>query len=387
MNDVLTKTELSSLLESQETPCVSIFLSTHHSEPEGGQDRIRLKNLLKLAEEGLEARGIHKTRARAILEPAASLSNDRDFWRRRSDGLAVYISSVTFRVYRVAHVFREEVSVGNAFAIRPLLPFLSENGRFFILALSQNEVRLVEAHRSSAREVVLEGFPTTIDELLASGDRREEGLRYHSGSSAGRGAAGAVFHGQSGGSDKTLHKKDVARLFHRINAGLGDLLKAERAPLILAGVGSEIAQYRRVNTYRFLAEPALVGNPERWTVNDLRERTWELVRPLLSARIGAGLAHYQQLAGSGRVSDDPVVCLAAVFRGEVEELFLASAKECWGVIVGETMEIELCDSHEEGAVELLERAAAEVLRHHGAVYVLEEEAMPSGTPIATIFHY
>jgi hypothetical protein len=387
MNDILTKTELASLLETQEAPCVSIFLSTHRTGREGGQDPIRLKNLLKLAEERLEERGIHRTKARALLEPAAALSADPDFWRRRSDGLAVYMSSGRLRAYRVAYAFQEGVSVADAFAVRPLLPFLSEGGRFFILALSQNGVRLVEAHRSSAREVSLEGFPTTLDEMLAGGDRREETLSYHSGSSAGRGEAAAVFHGQSGGADKTLHKRDLIRFFQRVNAGLGDLLKDERAPLILAGVESEVAQYREVNTYRFLAEPPLVGNPERWTANDLRERTWELVRPLLSARTAAGLARYRELTGSARISDDPVACLSAAFQGRVEALFLSVGKECWGTIGAKGMEIELRDPRREGDIELLEKAAAEVLRHRGDVYVLEEGSMPGGTVVAAIFRY
>lgn|GEM_PF-1889317 len=234
---------------------------------------------------------------------------------------------------------------------------------------------------------MLEGFPTTLDEMMALGDRREETLRYHSGSSAGRGDAAAVFHGQSGGADKTLHKKDVIRFFQHVNAGLGDLLRDERAPLILASVESEVAQYRAVNTYRLLAEQALVGNPDRWTVNDLRERTWELVRPLLSARTGAGLARYRELAESARVSDDPVACLSEAFQGRVEELFLSSGKECWWTIGAKGMEIELRDPRREGDVELLEKAAAEVLRHRGAVYVLEEEAMPGDAVVAAIFHY
>jgi hypothetical protein len=387
MNDVLTKTELASLLESQESPCVSIFLSTHPTGREGGQDPIRLKNLLKLAEERLQEKGIHKTKARALLEPAAALSADPGFWRRRSDGLAIYLSSGRLRTYRVAYAFQEGVYVADAFAIRPLLPFLSEAGRYFILALSQNEVRLVEAHRSSARDVVLEGFPMTVDEMLALGDRREESLRHHSGSSAGRGGTGAVFHGQSGGADKTRHKKDVLRFFERVDAGLSDLLKDERAPLILAGVESEIAQYRGVNTYRFLTEPALIGNPERWAIDDLREQTWEHVRPFLSARTEAALVRYRELMGSVRVSDDPVACLSAAFQGRVEALFLSSGKECWGTIGSKGMEIEFHDPRREGDVELLEKAAAEALRQRGSVYVLEEDAMPGDAVVAAVFHY
>jgi hypothetical protein len=386
MEGVLTVTELGHLLEAQEAPCVSIFLSTHRAAREGEQVPIRFRNLLKLAEERLEGSGIRRPEAKALLEPAWVLAADSDFWRRQSDGLAVYLSSGTLRAYRLPYPFEESVSVGDAFAIRPLLPLLSEDARFFVLALSQNEVRLVEGNRSSAREVLLEGFPTSLGEAPEGVDR-EPHLRYHPGPSAGRGKPSATFHGQSEATGKTHHKQDVAGFFRRVDAGLHEILRDERAPLLLAGVDYELAQYRELNTYPFLAEAALVGSPERMTVEDLHQRGWELIRPLLAARKDEALARYRELTGTGRVSDDPASCLAAAFQGRVETLFVAAGKEAWGTIGAKGIGVELHDERQEGDVELLEKAAAEVLRHRRTVYALEEESMPGNALVAGIFHY
>jgi len=152
-------------------------------------------------------------------------------------------------------------------------------------------------------------------------------------------------------------------------------------------VDYELAQYRELNTYPFLAEAALVGSPERMTVEDLHQRGWELIRPLLAARKDEALARYRELTGTGRVSDDPASCLAAAFQGRVETLFVAAGKEAWGTIGAKGIGVELHDERQEGDVELLEKAAAEVLRHRRTVYALEEESMPGNALVAGIFHY
>lgn len=192
MEDILTVKAIGHLLEAQRAPCVSIFLSTQRAARESEQVPIRFRNLLKLAEERLEERGIRRPDAMGLLEPARLLAKDADFWRRGSDGVVVYLSPGTLRAYRLPYAFEESVLVGDAFAIRPLLPQLSGDARFFVLALSQNEVRLVEGNHSSAREVILANFPTSLDEA-SEGEGRQQHLRYHPGPSAGQGKPSVTF--------------------------------------------------------------------------------------------------------------------------------------------------------------------------------------------------
>jgi hypothetical protein len=110
------------------------------------QDPIRFKNLIRQAEELLVSSGLRGQDARDLLEPVKKLDNS-EFWQYQSDGLAIFISTNVFRYYCLPLNFEELVVVTDRFHFKPLLPLLTGDGKFYILALSQNDVRLLQGTR------------------------------------------------------------------------------------------------------------------------------------------------------------------------------------------------------------------------------------------------
>ena len=96
--DILTKDELKTLIEHQDEASVSIFMPTHRVGRETQQDPIRLKNLLGEAKAQLTANGVRAPEARKWLEPAQALLEDQDFWQHQSEGLALFIATMSFVV-------------------------------------------------------------------------------------------------------------------------------------------------------------------------------------------------------------------------------------------------------------------------------------------------
>ena len=88
-----------------------------------------------------------------MLEPASKLLQEPYFWQHQSDGLAIFLSANRVRRYRLPLHFEELVVVIDNFYIRPLLPLFTGDGQFYILALSQNDVRLLNGTRYSVSEV------------------------------------------------------------------------------------------------------------------------------------------------------------------------------------------------------------------------------------------
>ena len=86
--NVLDRKELKGLVENREGTCVSIFMPTHRKGPETQQGPIRLKNLLREAEQQLVELEVRPAKAREWLAPAAALLEDFNFWQYQSDGLA-----------------------------------------------------------------------------------------------------------------------------------------------------------------------------------------------------------------------------------------------------------------------------------------------------------
>src|SRR4030042_1044618 len=143
--NVLTRNNLNLLMTINKGPCVSVCMPMHRSGPETQQDPVRLKNLIREAEERLIARGLRTPEAKELLESAEGLLRDGLFRQHQSDGLGMFLSPEVFRYYLLPFVFEELVIVTDRFHIRPLLPLLSGDGRYFVLALSQNKIRLLQS--------------------------------------------------------------------------------------------------------------------------------------------------------------------------------------------------------------------------------------------------
>jgi len=216
------------LMEKHRGPCISLYLPTHRTGTEMQQDRIRLKNQMRQAENLLFLANVHAAEVEDLLEPIQALVDDEPFWLHPSDGLALFRSRDVFDPYRLPFSFQELVVVSTHFYLKPLLPFLSNDGRFYILALSQNAVSLFEGTRFHIHEVELpEAVPERLSEVLRY-DQPENQLQYQSslsGASMGIGGRPAmIFRGQGVGSDDT--REQVLHYFRQRERGLQEVLRA-----------------------------------------------------------------------------------------------------------------------------------------------------------------
>ncbi|MBI4181107.1 MAG: hypothetical protein HY528_04175, partial [Chloroflexi bacterium] len=249
--DKLSRDELKILLEKQSGAggSVSLFMPTYKSGSEIRQNPVRLKNLLHKAEEHLAAVLPRSVEARRFLMPVQQLLSDKLFWQHPGDGLAIFLSQDVFRHYFLPLNFEELVVVGNRFHIKPLLPLFSGDGRFYVLALSQNDVKLLQGTRYGTKEIDLAGIvPQSLAKVLKY-DGPERTLQSHAGA-PGKGRESSVFHGQGLGD---VAKKNILGYFQKIDKGLHhEILKEENAPLIVAGVNYLHPIYKEANTYQHL---------------------------------------------------------------------------------------------------------------------------------------
>jgi len=369
--------------------CVSIYMPTHRVGAGIQQDPIRLKNLLGEAEEALTLSGLRTPEAQELLEPAEKLLQDGLFWQRQSDGLALFLSPEAFRSYCLPFDFDELVVVTDRFHVKPLLPLLSGGGQFYVLALSQNEVRLLQGTRYSVSEVDLEGMPESLAEALRYEDP-EKRLQFHTSTRTpgGKGERPAIFHGH-GVASADDPKDYILRYFHRVDEGLRDLLHDETAPLVLAGVDYLFPIYREANTYPHLVDEGIEGNPEELSAEELHEQAWAIVQPLFLAAQKEAAAQYRQLAGAGgeQASNKLKEVVPAAYHGRVETLFVAVGLQQWGTFDPATNTVQLHQEVKPGDEDLLDFAAVHTLLNGGTVYAVELEKVPDETPLAAVFRY
>jgi hypothetical protein len=379
--NVLTRNNLKLLMEIHQGPCVSIFMPMHRSGPETQQDPIRFKNLLHEAEERLIAQGLTAPEAKELLESAQKLLQGDLFHQYQSDGLAMFLSAEMFRYYLLPFVFKALVIVTDRFHIRPLLPLLSGDGRYYILALSQNKVRLLQGTHYSVNEVPLADVPKNLAETLKDDDSWK-GLQMHSGISGGKGKLSAITHGSEVDS-----KENIQRYFRRIDKGLHELVRDERVPLVLAGVDYLHPIYKEVNTYPHLIEDGIGGNPERLSAKELHAQAWTVVRPYFQKVQQEAVDQYKQFISSGRTSNRVRKIIPAAYHGQIELLFVVPDFQQWGTFDPGTDELHLHKKEKTGDEDLLESAAIQTLLNGGTVYVVDPEKMSDTESLTAVFRY
>jgi len=295
--DILKQNDLKELIETSGEWCVSLYMSTHRVGREQQQEPIRFKNLVAQTQEKLLDSGLRRSEVQELLRPAESLLDDEDFWQHQSDGLAVFLAPDSARIYRLPSRFDEFVVIADNFQIKPLLPLLVENGQFYILALSLNEVRLFLGTRDTVNRVDLPGVPTSMQAALSMDDP-EKHLDFHTStkSPSTPGGRPAMFHGQGVQADEQ-DKENILRYFKLVDNGLSGLLSGVTIPMVLAGVDYLHPIYRQANTYPNLLEEGLKGNPEELDGRELHQSAWELVEPIFVKDQKEALERFEQLHG------------------------------------------------------------------------------------------
>ena len=387
--DRLSKNEIKTLLEKHEGPCVSIFLPTSRGGVESQQDELRLRHQIRDTENRLLLENLRSTEVEKLLEPFNALLEDGGFWLHTVDGLAIFRTSEMFSYYRLPYSFKEQVVVSDHFYLKPLLPFLATGARFYILAISQNAIRLLEGTRYSIHELELpETVPTNLAESLRNEEAENEVSFYRSSSGAlvGKGGRKAtIFYGQGVGHDDS--KDHLLRYFQQIDRGLHELLKDESVPLVLAGVEYLFPIYQQANTYPYLLQQGVPGNPDKLSSNVLHEEAWAVIEPYFQKVQEKAAAQYRDNVGTARTSNDIREIMPAAYYGQIGSLFVAIDHELWGHFDPNSNTIHV---HKEARFrddDLLDEAATQTILHGGSVYAVEQEKVPGESMLAAVFRY
>jgi hypothetical protein len=384
---LISKSDIQELTENHAGKQVSIFMPTHRKGKEIQQDRITLKNLLGQAEEKLVLQDMRQPEAEEMLEPAGELVLDHEFWRHQSDGLALYISPEIIRAFRVPMNLQRLVVVGERFHIKPLLPMLSGDGRFYVLALSQNEIQLFQGTRYSIGQVDAREFPESLEDAL-KWDDPEKRLQWHTRTQTPLGGRAAVFHGH-GVASEDEPKEYILRYFRKVDEGLSHVLAGETDALLTAGVRYLHPIYREANTYPHLLDESITGNPEEMSAAELHRQAWDLVAPYFQRERREQMERYEQLAGSGSelASDQLDIIVPAAHHGRVATVFIRKGTHRWGIFEPETLAMRVHENREAGDTDLLDLVAVHTFLQQGTVYILEPGELADAAPVSAVFRY
>ena len=365
--------ELRGWVEPESVPRVSLYLpleqhARHH------QQNLQLRDqALRDIEHKLAALGIAgapwSERMRAIEIDVRNLEP-------RTATLAVFADDRSERAVTLHAPLPFAVSVGSAFALRPLLGVLARASRYRLLAVSEHRVALFDGGPNGLAATPHAGIPTSLEDALGSlMTEKERRVR-------GTGVGGAAAVAYSHGTAKEERKLDRERFHTALAAALGPVLERDDIPLVVAGTDEHRTALREKLKLPSLLDEGVRGNVDALGPAELHERAWPLVEQWCSARAAASTAHYERARNHGKGLDLVDDVAAAAVAGRVRRLWLDAERHIGGRIdrhTGRTLEGS-------GDDDVLDSLAELVLARGGEVIPVPAAALPSASGLAAELH-
>ena len=379
MTEVKLET-LKNLIQCQESPCVSIYMSTkavHNGEFK--KLEIEFKNLLQEVEEKLKTHWDFKQRdTDKFLQEAAALAADSNFWQEQKEGLAVFIAPDRFEYFKLSVDTYNKSHVSYNFNLKQLISELRDNQEYYLLSLSPNHNQLYKAARNYIEEVEIEALPANIKEFLNLDDQAAE--KHQSVNTAG---GSAVFHGQGGAADDD--NEDLIHYLKEIDKIINLELKENKSFLVVVADDNVFSLYKKINNYDSLLDENLSGNSKQMNKKDLRKKSWKIVESHLHDYLKDVKDKYLELKTGEKSSSKLEDIVEAAHYSRVSTLMLNKKAEKAGVFVEDENEIKLMGNDKD--YDLYNFAAVQTIKNGGDVYSLEKDEMPEDKDILAIYRY
>lgn len=356
--DIPSRQDIESLSATTAPGCVSIYLPTTPVTVRSDADRILFKNLAREAVGAAESAGLARGEAGALQESFDDLLDDGDFWEHQARSLAVFATPEGVRTFRLPNTVEPAWQVADRFFIKPLLRSMTTPQAAFVLALAQGGVRVVEVSSDMpAYTLDIAEMPTDVASAA--------GLT----TITDRSPSGRI----QGSEGQKVRMRQYAR---KIDAALRDLLVGRDTPLILAATAPIDSIFRSVNTYPFLVEQTIEGNPEKLTDAELAG----LSRPILDALHVQRLARFAEEYGAAQAqglgTSDLAEAARAATRGAISVLLVDIDASVEGTLDEAGA---YSASAGDGAYRVIDEIARRTLATGGTVLVVSSADLPAGT--------
>jgi hypothetical protein len=367
--DIPTLPEIRALIGTRADVCVSIYVPTTPQTQHVTGSRIAFGNLTRTALQQLEAAGLDKRRLALLEANLDALGEDDSFWRLQAHSLAVLATPDSVRTFRLATAVTEMVEVSDRFHLKPLLRAIAFPQNAFVLALSENAVRLVEV------------FADLPPSLVRVAD-----LPKSAADAVGRASVNNL--AQNTRIANAEGQKALLRQYARqVDAALRGVLAGRETPLILAATEPLGPIFRATNTYPALLAEGIYTSPDRMSDSALAEAARSALDGHYAGEIEKAKALFQTRTGQRRASNDLRNVARAATFGAIE-LLLVDIDEVWPGTVDDT-DGSVSFATEAGAssYDVIDEIAGRAILSGAKVLAVRRDDIPDGAPLAAVLRY
>lgn len=366
------------ILEKNGKPLISITMPTHRMGEEIKQDPIRFKNLLANVTETLSERGMKQAEIDDILKPAKDFLEKPMFWSHQDKGLVVYLAKGYFKYFKLPYSVDEKSYVNTHFLITPILPMVSIDGTFNVLAISRKNARLLRCNRNESTDITPDDVSTNIDDYLEV--VQEKQLQFHTEAERTK----AMFFGHGSGDEG--QRPVLEAYFREMEKAMTAELKKENNPLVLFGLEDNLAFYKSINNYKRTVEDAINANPDDMKDHDLKDKGWEKIQSYFLKDMYNSLEQFTERTDS-ITSNNLSEVIESTVMGKSKTIFISKGADRWGHYDEDAHEVHLTDEPSDEDVDLLNWLAVKGIETGSEVYILPREEMPMKSTVAAEFRF
>jgi len=372
--DMPTRAELEALIRHRGPACVSIYVPTTPLTRDTQADRIALDNLAGQAIDQLDAAAAAADRAQRLLvrdmaELMRELVDDDAFWAMQARSLAVFVSEDRIRTFRLANRLEATVEVADRFHVKPLLRAVTLRHEAFVLALSQDAVRLVEVTPDLPPATVrVPELPRDLADAVGRGSLQSRSPRGRIQGSEGK-------------------KVRLAQYARAVDAALRAFLAGRDVPLILAATEPIDAIFRAACTYPHLAREGLGANPDELTDHALAGAARAVLDGLHAEEVGDFAALFEARTRAGRTTTDIAHAARAATFGAVAAIAVDIDTAVPGTVADEDGAVTFAPSASAETHGVVDEIAGRVFTSGGRVLALRRDEIPGGGELAAVLRY
>jgi len=353
-------------------PCITITLPAFHHGAQAVPYSTHLKAAMQIAHQLLREQDLPEDGG-GLVAPIRDLAKNHEMSASGRD-MVIFRSPGVLRRFDLPGPVAFRTVVGPYCHILPFLSQLGADREFYILGLNEKHLRLLHYIGGGCEEVQLPDAVPKSAEAAGAFDAPDHVLRDRSGAGQLSGAQSAVVFGT--GSEREKAHERLHEFFRLVDRGLSKALGAQ--PLLLSGVGYEVAIYRRAAVYPSLMEGFLEGDLHSLSLREIASLARKLASLQAQQKAENQLHQLREMSRTERTSSDIHIVLKAAEEGRVAKLILGEDAE-FGVAP---------EGLESDSQETLVNAVAVLSIHHGAeVFMLPAAAMGPLGPLAAMFRY
>jgi hypothetical protein len=273
--------------------CVSIIFNTHRTKPDYQKDPLALKNLMKTAEQKLGEQRDKKQTA-AVMSRLEALAGQIDH-SHNLESMVVFANTDFADFVRLPIAVTDRVVVDNTFATRELIRALHQEANYYVLILSREKARLIEAFNDKVVKEFSQPFP--VDNNLYTTDKLKMSM---------------------GKAMDNLTEE----WFNRVDKLLQEASKEEPMPVILATESRNADFFRKVSDQPNWIYGHINRPKEDEKANVIVSEAWPVMRDILKERHQKRLTELKQAANSGKVLSDFNEIWRALKEGRGQTIFV-----------------------------------------------------------------